>query len=65
MGCVRVERQWGPYGVHGHPGAKRVLATQKAEEGAQALNSDTPPPGITDKKRILDGNSHPLAASVD
>lgn len=50
VGCGRrVER------VHGHPGPSWVLGPQKAEdEEAQALDPIILPPGIRDKKRIVD-----------
>ena len=64
MDCVR----WKDNGAHMESMGTQVLnvswlLTQKAEEGAQTLNSDTPPPGIIDK-RILDRKIHPLATSV-
>lgn len=48
-------------GVRGHPGAGCVLALQKVEEGAQALDLVTLPPGIIDKKRIVERKIHPQA----
>lgn len=42
-------------GVYGHPGPSWVLDPQKAEdEEAQALDPIKLPPGIQDKKRIVD-----------
>lgn len=48
----------------GHLGISCVLASQKAEEEVQALDPITLPPGIRDKKRIVDRKIHPQADTV-
>lgn len=51
-------------GALGPPGTLCVLVPQKPEEGSQALHPITLPPGIKDKKRILDRKIHSQADSV-